>query len=237
MTNLPLVFVPGMMCDARLFMPQIIALSHRHPITIAPITRDSKIEAMASALLLAAPKRFALVGADLGGMVAMEVLNQAPERVDRVCLIGTSPLQETPLEAADREPLIVRAKAGNFARVLEEALSAKAVAPGENREDVLDQLKTMASDLGPDVFERQCRAMQRRKDQQRTLRKANVPVKLICGYHDEITPVKRHETMAELIPHADLTVLNDAGHVPTLEQPKEMAGILSGWLDQPLVLR
>lgn len=235
--TLPLVFVPGMMCDARLFMPQIVALSHRHPITIAPITRDSKIEAMAAALLAAAPKRFALVGADMGGMVAMEVLRQAPERVDRICLIGTTALPETPDEAADREPLIVSAKAGNFSKVLEEAWSPDALAPGAHRIETLDLLKTMASDLGPDVFERQCRALQRRRDQQRTLRKSSVPVHLVCGYHDAVTPVRRHETMAELIPHAELTVLDHAGHIPTLETPEQMAGLLSGWLDQPLVLR
>jgi pimeloyl-ACP methyl ester carboxylesterase len=235
--NLPLVFVPGMMCDARLFMPQIVALSNRHPITIAPITRNSDIGSMAATLLAAAPKRFALVGADMGGMVAMEVLRQAPERVDRVCLIGTTPLPETPDEAADREPLIISAKAGNFAKVLEEALCPDALAPGVQRIEIMDQLKTMAAELGPDVFERQCRALQRRRDQQRTLRKSNVPVHLVCGYHDAVTPVRRHETMAELIPHAQLTVVDGAGHIPTLEAPEQMAGILSGWLDQPHVLR
>lgn len=235
--TIPLVFVPGMMCDARLFMPQIVSLSNRHPITIAPITRDSKIEAMAAALLAAAPRRFALVGADMGGMVAMEVLRQAPDRLDRICLIGTTPLPETPVEAADREPMIISAKAGNFQQVLDEALTSDALAPGSARIGILGQLKSMALDLGPDVFERQCRALQRRKDQQATLRKAKVPVHLVCGAHDALTPVRRHETMADLIPHANLTVLQDAGHVPTLETPEAMAGVLSSWLEQPLVLR
>jgi pimeloyl-ACP methyl ester carboxylesterase len=43
--------------------------------------------------------------------------------------------------------------------------------------------------------------------------------------------------MAELIPYAELLVLEDAGHLPTLEQPAETTAALRKWMRQPLVLR
>jgi pimeloyl-ACP methyl ester carboxylesterase len=95
----------------------------------------------------------------------------------------------------------------------------------------------MARDLGPQVFLRQVRALQKRRDQQATLRKCKVPALVLCGAHDRLTPVKRHEFMAGLIPYAKLVVLDDAGHVPTLEAPDAVTQALREWMDQPFVLR
>ena len=95
----------------------------------------------------------------------------------------------------------------------------------------------MAHTLGPEVFVHQSRALQRRRDQQSTLRKIKQPALVLCGAHDALCPVKRHTFMAELIPHARLVVLDDAGHLPTLETPDETNDALWEWLHQPYVLR
>ena len=79
--------------------------------------------------------------------------------------------------------------------------------------------------------------MQRRKDQQATLRRCKVPALVLCGAHDTLYPVKRHEFMAELIPYAQLCVLENSGHLPMLEQPDETTAALREWLAQPYVLR
>ena len=84
---------------------------------------------------------------------------------------------------------------------------------------------------------RQSRALQRRRDQQPTLSKCRLPALVLCGEHDQLCPVKRHEFMAELIPFAKLTVLEDAGHLPSLEQPENTTAALRDWLRQPLVLQ
>ena len=75
----PLVFLPGMMCDARLFGPQIAELSADHCVTIAPVTQGERIEEIASGLLDQLPARFALAGLSMGGIVAMELLRRAPD--------------------------------------------------------------------------------------------------------------------------------------------------------------
>ncbi len=102
--------------------------------------------------------------------------------------------------------------------------------PYEVRQAVLGQVFDMARDLGPDVFEDQSRALQRRPDYQATLRKAKTPTLILCGAHDKLTPVKRHEFMAELMPHARLTVLENAGHILTLEDPEAVNIALRDWL-------
>lgn len=231
------VFLPGMMCDARLFEPQIQAFSSTHPVMVAPITYGQRIEEIASGLLTVLPQKFALAGLSMGGIVAMEILRRAPERVLRVAFMDTNCLAETPQVAANREPQIVKVKAGKLADVMRDELKPNYLAPGPNRTQVLRTVMDMANDLGPTVFVNQSRALQRRRDQQLTLRKIHQPALVLCGEHDALCPVKRHTFMAELIPHARLVVIEGAGHLPTLEAPEATNEALRQWLEHPYVLR
>lgn len=230
----PLVLVPGMMCDARIFSHQMIHLSRERAVMIAPITRGDSIDDMAQGLLDQLPDRFALCGLSMGGIVAMEVLRRLPERVTRLCLMGTSPLAETPGEAAAREPMLVRAQAGQLADVLRDTMRPEFLAPTPQRMEVLSRFWQMGEDLGADLYLRQSRALQRRRDQQGTLRRSRVPTLILCGEHDGMVPVRRHEFMAELMPNAQLMVIPEAGHLPVWEQPAATTGILRKWLAAPV---
>ena len=233
----PLVLLPGMMCDARLFGPQIAELSADTAVMCAPVTQGDRIEEIASGLLDLLPRRFALAGLSMGGIVAMEILRRAPDRITRIALMDTNPLAELPAVAAEREPQIVKVRSGRMLDVMRDEMKPNYLAPGPHRQEVLDLVMDMAATLGPEVFIRQSRALQRRRDQQAVLRKCRVPALVMCGAHDELCPVKRHTFMAELIPHAELVVLENAGHLPSLEQPAETTAALRDWMRQPLVLR
>lgn len=233
----PLVLLPGMMCDARLFGPQIAELSADTAVMLAPITQGERIEEIASGLLDLLPKRFALAGFGMGGVVAMELLRRAPDRIARIALLDTHPLAETPQAAAAREPQIVRVRTGRLFEVMQNEIKPSDLGPGPDRAAVLDLVMDMAETLGPEVFVRQARALQRRKDQQATLRRCKVPALILCGAHDAIAPVKRHSFMAELIPYAVLKVIQDAGHLPMLEQPEQTTAALRDWMRQPYVLQ
>ena len=233
----PLVLLPGMMCDARLFGPQIAELSADTAVMCAPVTQGERIEEIASGLLDLLPKRFALAGLSMGGIVAMEILRRAPDRVTRIALMDTNPLAETPAIAANREPQIVKARSGRLLEVMRDEMKPNYLAPGPQRTDVLELVMDMAETLGPDMFIRQSRALQRRRDQQAVLRKCKVPALILCGAHDQLCPVKRHTFMAELIPYAELVVLENAGHLPTLECPGETTQALRNWMRQPLILQ
>jgi pimeloyl-ACP methyl ester carboxylesterase len=231
------VFLPGMMCDARLFEPQIRAFSATHPVMVAPITHGQRIEEIASNLLTVLPQKFALAGLSMGGIVAMELLRRAPERITRIALMDTNCLAETPQVAANREPQIVKVKSGKLTEVMRDELKPNYLAPGPRRPQVLQTVMDMALTLGPEVFVNQSRALQRRRDQQGTLRRIRQPALVLCGAHDALCPIKRHTFMAELIPHAKLVVIDDAGHLPTLEAPDDTNDALWDWLRQPYVLR
>ena len=227
----PVVLLPGMMCDARLFGPQVAELSRDRAVMVAPITGAERVEALAEGVLAAAPGRFALAGLSMGGIVAMEVVRRAPERVLRLALLDTNHRAESERVAAARGPQMEAVRAGHLARVMREELKPSYLAPGPGRAGILDLVLDMALGLGPGVFERQSRALMARPDQTEALRAVRVPTLILCGRHDALCPLHRHEAMAELIPGAQLVVVEDAGHLPTLETPEETTRALRTFLD------
>jgi pimeloyl-ACP methyl ester carboxylesterase len=237
MSSDPVVFLPGMMCDARLFAPQIADLSREMAVTVAPITCGERIEEIASNLLDLLPARFALAGLSMGGIVAMELLRRAPERITKLALMDTNPLAETPQSAAGYEPFVAKLRAGLISEAVAMVLGGEVLAPGPARAEVLALATLMAQGLGPEAIIRQVRALQRRRDYQGTLRRCKVPTLILCGAEDRLTPPRRHAFMAGLMPNARLVTVEGAGHLPVLEQPQIVIAALRGWLAQPLVLQ
>lgn len=226
----PLVLIPGMMCDARLYAPQIAALSAGRDLMLAAIGGHDSVAALAAAVLAAAPPRFALCGLSMGGIVAMEVLRQAPGRVERVALLDTNPLAEAETVKRRRGPQMAAVREGRLAEIMRDEMKPNYLARGPGRQDVLDLCMEMALALGPAVFLRQSRALMDRPDQQATLRAARLPALVLCGREDALCPVERHQLMAGLIPGARLVVIDGAGHLPTLEQPAATNAALRDWL-------
>ncbi len=232
-----LVMVPPILCDARVFNDQIRELGRDHAVMFAPTTFGERMEEIASQILTWAPSKFALAGMGMGGMVAMEMLRRAPERVTRIALINTMAQPDTPETAAAREAQIIAARAGRMEDVMQSELNPAWLAPDTDRPGIMFFLSQMAANIGAEGYVKQTRAMQRRKDQQATLRKIEQPAVVICGQHDGRYSLKRHEFMAELIPNGALKVIDEAGHLPTLETPEAVTQALKDWMRAPLVLR
>ncbi|MXU64803.1 alpha/beta fold hydrolase [Oceanomicrobium pacificus] len=228
--TLPLLLLPGMMCNARLFAPQVAALSPSRTVSVPGIGGADNMTELAAAVLADAPDRFALGGVSMGGIVAMEIVRQAPDRVAGLALLSTNPLPETDTIRLWREPQIEAVQAGHLQRVMRDELKPNYVSDVPHRQEVLDTCMTMAVELGPDVFVRQSRALQSRPDQTETLRALDVPALVLCGSEDLLCPVARHEMMHELIPDSTLTILPGIGHLATLEAPDDVTAALEGWL-------
>lgn len=229
----PLVLIPPMMSDARGFLPQIVELSWETAVHVAAPLHSDTIESMAMEVLAGAPQTFALCGHGLGGIVAMEILRRSPERITRLALLDTSCQSEMPQVAAARETRIVAARAGRLEQAMRDELRREHLAPGPEGDAILEVMHEMALELGADLFIRQSRALQKRPDQQSTLRKARTPTLVMCGEGDTMYPVRRHEFMAHLMLRAKLEVISGAGYLPALENPNAVSEMLRNWLSWP----
>ncbi|MEL6240837.1 MAG: alpha/beta fold hydrolase [Pseudomonadota bacterium] len=226
----PLVLIPGMMCDERLFQLQVAAFSSKRPVTVVVPKGSSSMAGLAQAVLATAPPRFALAGLSLGGIVAMQIIRQAPERVSRVALLDTNPLPDPPDKAPIREAQVEKVRRGALDEVMRDEMKPNYLADGPAKQDILDLCMQMANALGPEVFAMQSQAVQTRPDQSDTLRGVTVPALVLCGQEDRLCPVERHELMHDLIPESELVVIPCAGHLPTLEQPNRTNEALQAWL-------
>ncbi|MEJ8562762.1 alpha/beta fold hydrolase [Yoonia sp. GPGPB17] len=230
--NEPLLLLPGMMCDARLYSPQIEAFSYERTILTAPLNEHDSVEALARDILDTAPQQFALAGLSMGGIVAMEVFRQAPDRVTRLALLDTNPKAEAAAIAERREPQMQKVRDGHLRAVMRDEMKPHYLTDGPHTGRILDLCMAMAETLGPDAFINQSRALQSRPDQQKTLKKVTVPTLILCGEDDALCPIHRHELMHDLIPGSTLTIIKSAGHLPTLEQPQATNEALAQWLNQ-----
>ena len=229
---LPLVFLPGMMCDARLFEHQTIAFSRQRTIIHVPLIGSDSMAGLAELVLRNVPTRFLLAGLSMGGIVAMEVVRQAADRVAGLALLDTNPLADTVAAADRRTDLMERVKAGALKSVVCDDLKPNYLADGPGRGRILDLCLEMALDLGPDIFLDQSIAVRGRPDQTATLEAYSGPTTIICGADDTLCPVERHKLMADLIPHATLNIVPGAGHLPVLEQPHLTNTLLKSWLER-----
>lgn len=233
----PLVMIPGFMADARLFLPQIVQLGMGRAIHIALATKDDTVEQMAQTILADLPEKFAILGHGLGGDVALEIIRRVPDRVTRVALLATDPLAEAPQTAAARETRIVAARAGRLLEAMAEEIPPTALAESEWRGEIIGLIRDMAINLGEGVFIRQSRALQRRPDQQKTMRRVKLPALVIAGDLDTLVPMRRSEFTANLMPFGKLAVIEGAGHLATLEQPEAVNAALAAFLAGPVMLR
>ena len=235
--NDPLILIPGLMCDARAFLPQIMTLSKGRTITIALPTPGATVEEISARILGCAPQKFVLVGQGLGGDVALDIVRRAADRESRMVLLSTDPLAEAPAIAAAREARIIAAGAGRLAEAMADEVPMSSLADSPHRHGVAATLKAMALDLGSEVFVAQSRALQRRPDQQKTLRRAMLPALILAGAEDRLVPLRRQELAAGLMPFAKLVVIEGAGHMAPLEQPQAVTDALEAFLAGPMLLR
>jgi pimeloyl-ACP methyl ester carboxylesterase len=224
----PLVLIPGMMCDARMWgrIDQGLGVPVIHHIPTGAETMPD----LAAMFLADAPPSFALAGLSMGGILAMEILRQAPQCVTRLALLDTNPRAETPAVQARRGPQIDRALAGDLEGVMRTDMKPNYLAPGPDRAAILDLCMDMALTLGPQVFARQSRALRDRPDQQATLAGFKGPALVLMGAEDRLCPLDRHQLMHDLMPQSRLHIIPGAAHLPPLEQPDATARALRDWL-------
>jgi pimeloyl-ACP methyl ester carboxylesterase len=226
----PVVLLPGMMCDARLWGQVMGAFSGR-TVLHAPLSEADTTAGLARAVLAVAPPRFALCGLSMGGIVAMEIVAQAPSRVERLALLDTNPLAESPEVQARRAPQIARALAGGLEAVMRNEMKPNYLADGPGKAAILALCMDMALALGPDVFARQSRTLHDRPDRTATLAAYAGPALVLMGKDDRLCPHDRHELMHRLMPQSRFSIIEGAAHLPVLEQPAKVVIDLSSWLE------
>lgn len=227
--SLPLLLLPGLLNDATLWQAQLRDLADVATCQVGDLTAHGDLEALVQAVLDSAPPRFALAGFSLGGWVAQHILRRAPQRVERLALIGTSYLPDSPERAAQRaKQQALVAVAGNF-HGFGNSMMRRYVDPTRlDDRSLRDSVRGMTQRLGAQVFLRQ-NALPR-LDGRDVLHGYAAPALVLCGVNDAITPLQRSREMAAMMPASELVELPACGHLAPLEQPAAVSAAMRRWL-------
>lgn len=226
-----LILLPGMLCDAELFSHQTKHLSEVATVEVGDVTRDDSVVAMARSVLDSAPERFSLAGLSLGGIVAFEILRQAPERVERLALLDTSARPPRRDQLENWREFAALTTEGRFGEVVEKHLLPVQTHPDRRHDAALAKtIVRMAENVGEEAFLRQLAAQRSRPDSREDLAEISCPTLVLTGRQDALCSLEMHEEIASAIPDATLVVVEECGHLSSLEQPQAVTAVLRYWL-------
>ena len=215
MSNLTPVFIPGLLCTEWLFHKQFDIVSGTA--VFADTRWHETITGMAEAALAQTCGQLVPIGLSMGGYVALEMARLAPVRISAMALFSTNCRQDNDTQRTHRKQAIRLAQQNEFRGVTRQFLG-KLLSPQALADTALvNGVLAMAADIGRVTFARQQQAILGRRAQHNTLASLNVPLSIVCGTSDTLTPPALSQEMADLAPHANLHLLPNVGHLSTLE--------------------
>lgn len=225
----PLILIPGLGSDFAVWRPTIKALGLSAECTVGDTLSDDSLPGMAERILRQAPESFSLAGVSMGGMVALEIMRSAPERVVRLALLDTNPCPDTPEQASQRRSANAAVLSSDNFEALATGSLKYLVHPAASVE-VRDALVEMSVRVGAKAYARQNEAVMNRADQRQILPTIEVPTIVMVGAQDVMTPLALSEMIRDGIRNAQLHIIPDCGHLPPIEKPEAVASLLREWM-------
>ncbi|MDG3579718.1 alpha/beta fold hydrolase [Rhizobium sp. YJ-22] len=228
--GMPLVLLPGTACDERLFLPLVERLDHEGPILTGGMRGARSMPAMAQKLLAEAPERFLLLGFSLGGIAALEIAAQAPERLAGLILIDTTPRPDPQANAAPRRAALAKARDEGMAGYILDAWPRLVASGNMQDEDLRRLLVDMAVAAGAEALDEQTEMAIHRADSRARLKDVACPALVLAGAEEQVCPIEAHREIADGIAGAEFHAIDGAGHFSPLEKPDAVAFHIRQWL-------
>ena len=225
-----ILLLPGLACDEELFQHQAAALALHARVHVSDAhTRGASLSEMARLLWAEHPGRQVLVGASMGGMLALAMHRHAPERVAAMALLGSTARPDTPELISLRTKACELFASGRMDEVLRANVLFAFHPHGARAPGLVDRYLAMIRRAGATQLIRQNRAVMARVDSRQQLPHIRCPVLLACGEADQLTPPEHAREMAAGMPHAQLEIVPGAGHMLTMEKPERVTMLLLRW--------
>ena len=226
-----LLLIPGMLNDASVWDDVLPCLPGDWTVRIANVQTQESIAEMArdawqqlDDVPLSTPVM--VTGFSLGGYVAIKMLAHPQRPLSAAALLSTSPLPESDDSRTVREKTMSAMQA-NFPKVVDGIVK---FGTHEASEAVQERLRQMLLSVGCETALRQTRAIMGRADHREALSRLSLPVALMCGEHDRVTPPQLTQQLAQCIPHAQTFIIPQSGHLLPVQQAAAVAKALASLL-------
>ncbi|MEY4014307.1 MAG: hypothetical protein RLZZ290_1171 [Pseudomonadota bacterium] len=227
--SVPLILVPGTLCDARVFRRVSPKLKTEVPIRHLSLRGLSKRRAWVHGLLRTLPDRFVIAGFSLGGLVALEILRQVPERVAGLALISSNAEAASTRHRMNRRRLNDELRSHGLRHLCGRLKQRYFLNP----RDAIRYRSTLVqmAELTPlRHAHNQFDFAAKRQDGHASLRAFRRPLLILSGRSDTICPPSLQIKAAQSSPQSCLELLPRCGHFSLLERPGRVAHSLLNWI-------
>lgn len=230
-SDITFILLHGLLCDGDTWSHLIGPLSRLSTVQIPRLSGIASIPQAASDILAQAPQqRLVIIGHSMGGRIALEIADQAPERCAGLILMNTGYQGLAEGEAARRMQIVAAARAGGIQAIVDPWLAGMIASHTADKAPLMNALRTMVMRSTVESFAGQIQALIERPDATEVLRHIACPTLLMSGEEDTWSPLARHHDMAALIPNAEVAAIAHAGHMAPFEEPEACNAAILGWL-------
>lgn len=228
---LPLLLLPGTLCDATLFAHQVQHLCDVTVLRVVEVHGQDNLPDVARYVLDQVEGEFAVAGLSYGGIVAFELWRQAPERIVKLALLHTNPYPASPQTREKQQRFVGMAHLGAFREITTDFLKDTMLHPEHQQDLALRRaVLQMAENIGTAGFVNTVKAQLARPSAVPDLPQIVCPTLVLTGRQDMVVPLTVHEEMARALPDSRLVIVEQCGHLSTLEQPAVVTAALRDWV-------
>jgi pimeloyl-ACP methyl ester carboxylesterase len=217
---------------ARVIAPDLRGFGASEAGPPGPLTMDQHADDVAGLLDgLGIGEPVVYVGLSMGGYVGFSLWRRHRERVRAFILADTRASADTPQGKQTRAEIAQRSEELNSPQPALDAMLPLFFSPhllAGSRPEVL--VRAMMSSSAVRAVADGARGLADRRESLSSLASIDVPTLVIVGEHDRLTPPAEARLMAEAIPGAQLTLIDQAGHMSNLENPEGFNEALLGFL-------
>ncbi|MEM9952381.1 MAG: alpha/beta hydrolase [Chloroflexota bacterium] len=231
MKKLPLLLLPGTLCDATLFEHQVKNLVDVCDPCVVDVHLQDNLPDVAQYVLSQVEGEFAVAGLSYGGIVAFELWRQAPNRIAKMAFLNTNPYPAAEQTKVNQQRLVGMAHLGEFREVTTDFLKDVMLHPDHQKDYVLrEKVLKMAETIRIDGFVNEVKAQIVRPNSMNDLPNITCPTLVLTGREDTVVPISAHQAMHDAFPNSTLVIIEHCGHLSTMEQPQQVTAHLRKWL-------
>lgn len=233
--NIPIIFLHGFPFDKATWHSQLDALKSSNRVIAIDIrgfgqSKDEKtslsIDLFSDDLLAFMDKlkidKAVICGLSMGGYIALNALKRFPERFEALILCDTQCIADTPEGKENRYKTIEQINLHGAAEFNEKFIK-NVFHPDSltTKIEIVENLRNSVFANSNNIIANGLIALAEHSETCSILNKISIPTLIMCGREDKVTPLAQSEFMHKNIKKSVLKIIESAGHVSNLEQPKE----------------
>jgi pimeloyl-ACP methyl ester carboxylesterase len=226
MSDQKFIFLPGFLCDERLWQHQQEALSAVASCEVVDLRNRRNLQEMLGELDKVPVKKINLIGFSMGAYVAQVFAAQNPDRIGHLVLIGSTGTSLPDSEIKVRLQMKTLLQKASYKGLSDRELSHYLHPDAFANPAIANVVREMAAANTSEMYLNQMMATLDRHDMRIQLNSYKFPMTLVGGAQDRITPKDKIEAFHKAVLRSKLHLIEGAGHFVPLEKPAELNQIL-----------